>query len=260
MKILVVDDEVISLQSFLSEIIEYDVDYKFFKDSLLALEYMKKNPLDAIFVDIGMPNINGLEFADRAIELYPDISIVFITGMNVTMNDLTKTVKKNTLGFLYKPYNANQLLEYIHMIQKKTPELTIKMFDSFDCFIDDKVVLFSSSKSKELFALLITYNGKSLTMSEAITLLWPSSDIEKAKILYRNAVFRLRRTLSEIGVNCVTFKRAMLTLDKTHIRCDYWDYLKTGEGAYHGEFLKSYDWSIDYLGELDAILEKKKNS
>lgn len=256
MKIVVVDDEMLALQSFLSEIIDCDVDYKFFKDGKAALDFVLKNTVDAVFTDVGMPNINGLELADKLIDLRPDIAIVFITGMPITVADLSEKVKANTLGFLYKPYNADKLAEFLNIIKKRTPILSVKMFDGFDCFVDGKLVKFSSSKEKELFALLITYNGKSLAMTDAISLLWENSEIEKAKILYRNAVFRLRKTLTDIGVNCVDFGRAMLTLDKTHIQCDYWDFLQSGKGAYHGEFCKSYDWSIEYLPELDRIAEK----
>ena len=258
MKIVVVDDEMLALQSFLSNIIDCDVDYKFFKDSNMALEYATKNTIDALFTDIRMPKINGLLLAEKFIDINPEIPIVFITGMPITIEDLNNKIKKNTLGFLYKPYNANKLAEFLNSIKKRTPILSIKMFGGFDCFVDGKLVMFSSSKSKELFALLITYNGKSLTMNDTISLLWGDSEIEKAKILYRNAIFRLRKTLSDIGVNCVGFKRAMLTLDKTHIQCDYWDFLKSGEGSYNGEFCKSYDWSIDYLFQLDQIAEKMK--
>lgn len=258
MKIVVVDDEMLVLQSFLSDIIDYDVDYKFFKDGKSVLEYASKHTIDALFTDIRMPEINGLILAEKIIDLYPDIPIVFITGMPITINELDDKVKANTLGFLYKPYNINKLSEFLNIIRKRTPTLYVKMFDGFDCFIDGKLVMFSSAKSKELFALLLTYNGKSLIMTDAINLLWEDYDIEKAKILYRNAVFRLRKTLADIGVNCIGFKRAMLTLDKTNIQCDYWNFLNTGEGAYHGEFCKSYNWSIDYLYELDIIAEKNK--
>ena len=260
MKIVVVDDEIFALQSFLNEIIDCDVEYKFFKDDEGAvLDYVTKNPVDAVFLDIGMPSINGLILAEKIIDVRADIAIIFITGMPITAADLNDKVKANTLGFLYKPYNADKLAEFLNIIKKRTPILSVRTFDGFDCFVDGKPVMFSSAKSKELFALLIAYNGNSLTMTDAINHLWQNSDLEKAKILYRNAVFRLRKTLSEVGVvNCVNFGRAILTLDKTHITCDYWDFLQSEDGAYHGEFCKSYDWSVEYLYELDKIAEKTR--
>lgn len=260
MKIVVIDDEMYALQSFLSEIIDVDVDCKFFKDDEAAvLDYVAKNSVDAVFSDVGMPNINGFDLAEKLIDLRADIPIVFITGMSVTASDLSEKVRANTLGFLYKPYNADRLQELLNVIKKRTRQLHVTMFNSFDCFVDGRLVLFSSAKSKELLALLFAYDGASLDMTDAIDHLWPNSTAEKAKILYRNAVFRLRKTLAEIGVNCVSFGRALLTLDKTHVQCDYWDYLHTGVGDYRGEFCKNYYWSIDYLPALDKIAEKHKS-
>ncbi len=132
------------------------------------------------------------------------------------------------------------------------------MFGTFECFIYHQIVLFSSTKSKELFALLLTYHGKSLSMSDAISQLWPDKDIEKSKILYRDAVWRLRRALKDISFNCVTFSKALLILNTKNISCDYWDYLANKNNDYNGEFLKSYDWSIIYQDNLDEIKERRK--
>ncbi len=257
MKIVVIDDELYALQSFLGEVVDRDVECRYFRDDEQAiLSYIAKNSVDAVFSDVNMPTIDGLKLAEKIVDLKKDVAIVFITGMPVTMADLSEKLRRNTLGFLYKPYSANRLSEFLNLIQKRVPLLSVRTFDGFDCFADGKLVTFTSAKSKELFALLIAYNGNSLTMTDAIAHLWQDNDVEKAKILYRNAVFRLRKTLTDVGVDCVGFGRAVLTLDKTNISCDYWDYLKTGGGAYRGEFLKNYDWSIEYLPPLDAIAAK----
>lgn len=94
-------------------------------------------------------------------------------------------------------------------------------------------------------------------MSDAITQLWPDYDLDKAKILYRDAVWRLRKTLKDIGFNCVLFFRGSLGLRKENIQCDFWDYLEGKNNDFHGDFLKSFDWSIEYLGMLEDISDKR---
>lgn len=255
MKIIVVDDEQSALQVFLGEIIgEKNVEYKFYYDDAAAVcNYVAVTPVDAAFLDVKMPNVNGIELARRLIEINPNLKIVFITGLPLTESDLPEPVKARTVGFLYKPYDVSTLQKYLSQIEDKKRILRVKMFNTFDCFIDGKAVKFSSNKSKELFALLIAYNGRHLTMSDAISQLWPDGDAEKSKALYRDAVWRLRKTLEEIAVPCVEWGRAVLVVDKTFLSCDYWDFLLTGKGGYYGEFCKTYDWSIEYLAELDAI-------
>lgn len=255
MKILIVDDEIEILQNFLKDIIaENDLEYKFFsggKNEILF--YCTHNKFDAAFLDINMPSINGLDLASFLIDVNPEIKIVFITGLAISEKDLTPKLKLNTLGFLYKPFDLALLKNYLNQIRDITPRLFIKTFGSFDCLINDEVVRFSSSKSKELFALLAVYNGNTLTMDDAISQIWPDTNLDNAKKLYRDAVWRLRKALNDINFNCVEFQRAALKLIKNNIECDYWTYLKTKEGPYNGEFLKSYDWSIDYQAQLDKI-------
>lgn len=252
MKIIIVDDELHALQLFLSALIGFDVEYRFFKDDEEAiLKYVVSEKPEAAFLDINMPKINGTELAERLIGAHPSIRIVFTTGLNLSEKDLPVTVAGNTLGFLYKPCDNDKLYYYLSEIANKTRIMTIKTFGSFDCFIDNRVVRFSSYKSKELFALLIAYNGKTLTMNDAISQIWPDADVDKSKILYRDAVWRLRKTLGELHFECVEFKRARLVLNKANINCDFWDYVAKREGDYGGEFMKNYDWSINYLFFLD---------
>ncbi len=249
MKIIVVDDEMSALHTFLTDVIgRTDVDYKFFKDDVEEIiGYVSKNSVAMAFLDITMPKINGLVLAERLIELDPNIQLVFITGLNVSKQDLAPTIRSHTVGFLYKPYDVDALERFLSRTVDGTACLTAQMFGAFDCFINDKIVKFSSQKSKELFALLLTYNGKTLTMSDAISQLWPDVDTDKSKPLYRDAVWRLRKTLNEINFNCINFSRAQLALDKQNIRCDYWDYLADPQTPHKGEFLKSYSWSSEYL-------------
>ena len=89
-------------------------------------------------------------------------------------------------------------------------------------------------------------------MSDAISQLWPDRDIDKAKILYRDAVWRLRKTLDEYNIHNVSFQRGLLMLDKSNISCDYWDYLNGTNDNVKGIFLKSYDWAIDYLNSVNS--------
>lgn len=259
MKIIVVDDELSALHVFLSEVIgERDVEYKFYRDDVDAVcNRVAGGNVDAAFLDIRMPDVNGVELAEKLIDIDPTLKIVFITGLSVSANDLPERVKEHTVGFLYKPYDAATLQKCLSLIRNKKRTLLVKMFDTFDCFVDGKRVHFSSAKSKELFALLIAYNGKMLTMNDAISQLWADGDTEKSKILYRDAVWRLRKTLNDIGVACVEWKRAAISLDKSQIECDYWNYLLTGRGGYRGEFCKTYDWSVSYLAELDSVKERR---
>lgn len=256
MKIIVVDDEIIALADFLVEVVNnIKIEYKFFLDNPLdTLEYVKKNEVVGAFLDINMPKINGVDLAKQLVRIAPDIKIVFITAYTHDEVAIKQLLGNNLLGFCYKPFLAYDINVYIEEMNahEKQNRIEIVTFGSFDVFVNHNVVRFSSFKSKELLALLVTYNGKTLSMSDAICHLWPDKPLDLAKNLYRDAVWRLRKALKDSGIeNIVEFKRALLILYKENIDCDYWNYLQYKEPAYFGQFLISYDWSIEYQSILD---------
>ncbi|MCD8372472.1 MAG: response regulator [Clostridia bacterium] len=255
MKIIVVDDESDALHIVFDEVISRkDTEYKFFKDKPEdILEYVAANVVDGAFLDIKMPEIDGTVLAEKLIKIRPDIKIVFITGLNVNKNDLPEQIKANTLGFIYKPYDKNELINYLNLLSDEAARLDVVMFDTFECTLGGRHLEFSSGKSRELFALLLVYGGKTLSMSDAIAHLWPDHDTEKAKILYRDAVWRLRKTLQNVNFNCIGFNYGELTLDRQNINCDFWNMLEGKKGNYRGDFLKNYDWSTAYLAKLDKL-------
>lgn len=256
MKIVAVDDEFNSLALFLGEVLgETDVDCVFFAcQPERVYDYCKKEDVKAVFLDINMPQISGIDMAGHLLELCPSMKIVFVTGTNARMEDLPEKVRINTLGFVYKPVSKAELKKCLAQIENRKRMMEVTTFGSFDCFIEGDLISFSSAKSKELLALLIAYNGKSLTMNQTITALWPDKDVEKAKKLYRDAVWRLRATLSQARFECVSFGRALLTLDKENIRCDYYDLLAGKKGFYEKEFMPSYEWSMEFQKEIDYLL------
>jgi two-component system LytT family response regulator len=258
MKIIVVDDEIASLSIFLSHVIHYDeIDYKFFQDNPeKAIDYVKENPVDGAFLDIQMPQIDGITLAREIVKVSPVTKIVFITGYTYDVEALKKEFGSALLGFAHKPYDSNVLNRYIEELhfQSTRPALRFKTFGSFDLFVNGKPLHFSSSKSKELLALLVAYEGSSLTMDDAIGHLWPEKNIDLAKRLYRDAVWRLRSALKDAGLSfLVDFKRAILSIKTNDIDCDYWSYLHDRTGGYEGAFLTGYDWSLPYQDHLDDL-------
>lgn len=263
MKIIVVDDEVIALADFLVEVVnDIKIEYKFFLDNPLdTIEYVKNNDVAGAFLDINMPKINGVELAKKLVLAAPKIKIVFITAYTHDEKAIQEKLDINLLGFCYKPFLAYDINCYIEQMYANDRDNKIKVvaFGTFDVFVHRNVVRFSSFKSKELLALLMAYNGKSLTMSDAICHLWPDKPLDLAKSLYRDAVWRLRKTLKDYNIEeIVEFRRALLILNKRNIDCDYWNYLEKKDSSYFGQFLVSYDWSIEYQCMLDSLYDADK--
>ena len=258
MRVIVVDDELHALHDFLSAVIgEEKIEYRFFRDDVKTiLHYATENEIDGAFLDINMVEVNGFELAKKLLAVRPNLKIAFITGLMIEEKDIPSALVPSTVSLIHKPYRREDLTEALAKFGNAQPLIHAKLLGKFDCFYSGKLMLFSSSKSKELFALLLANNGRSITMDSAISALYPEKDLDKAKILYRDAVWRLRKTLEEVHCECVSFQRALLLLNKSMVVCDYYDLLSGKDVYYGGAFLPEYEWSLPFKQELEAVLAK----
>lgn len=205
---------------------------------------------------------------------YISLLISSLVSLSTLLNalDFNKYLHLNSLGmvsFLFFIVYTCYIFIYINYLIDKTSKtynyedkikqsvinidnkMEVRCFNSFDCFYKGNRVNFPSKKSKEFFALLVSLNGKGLTMEKAITYLYPDKDIELAKRSYRDIVYKLRRYFQIIKFNGVTFKRAETILDISYINCDYLDVINKKKKYDSSPLMPEYDWSI----ELESTLE-----
>ncbi|MCB1563320.1 MAG: response regulator [Alphaproteobacteria bacterium] len=84
------------------------------------LNYVNKAP-DVLFLDIGLPDINGHEVLAKLFELDPDAYVVMFSG-NGDRENIMRAVELGAKGFVGKPFTQEKLLQYIQkspFIQKK---------------------------------------------------------------------------------------------------------------------------------------------
>ena len=258
MKIIVVDDEMAALNTFLPNVVDsLNIECKMFMNSpRAALEYVRINKVDAAFLDIRMPEIDGVELAERMLDLKPALKVVFISAYAQDEKEITKRLNGRVSGFCHKPYNAETIKLLLASLNAETPQpkLHLRTFDAFDLFVNGVAVDFSSRKAKELLALLTDARGSYVTMDTAIGNLWADKNAELGKRLYRDAVCRLRLTLKEVGAEeLVTFERGRAVINTQIATCDLWDFIENG-GVFSGRYMPQYDWSII----TEATLEQRK--
>ncbi len=252
MKIICVDDEelVLNLVVYLCEKIPQISDVKGFTSSLKALDYLKDNQADIAFLDIDMPEMNGITLAVKIKELQPDISVVFLTGYS---KYAVEAFKIHANGYLLKPVEKEKLENEInHILYEKDsikyPHIFAKTFGVFDFLIDGNPVRFARSKSKELLAFLIDKQGAGVKRAVAFAALYEDELYDrKMQKQFDVIVHGLKKTLAENGVeDILDIKSGELRVKPEMFECDLYRLLggdAQAVNSYRGEYMTTYYWA-----------------
>lgn len=122
MKAIVLDDEPLSSKQLLTMInthcfeitstVVYNVASK-------ALEHLKTNEYDILFLDVEMPGMNGFEFLTHA-ELSVRTSVIFTTAYS---QYAIEAFKKNAAHYLLKPIMEIDLITAVRRVSKRKLDL-----------------------------------------------------------------------------------------------------------------------------------------
>ena len=107
-RILIIDDEA-PIRRVLRDILEnesYQVDDA--GTGMEALQQIKEQDFDAIFCDIKMPEMDGIEVLE-AIRKESDVPVIMLSGHG-TIETAVEAIKKGAFDFIQKPPDLNRLL------------------------------------------------------------------------------------------------------------------------------------------------------
>ncbi len=120
-KTLVVDDDKIVVKAFAREL--ENAGYEVFKAMAgeEAVEIAKKEKLDLVFVDLVMPEMNGVEVCRKIKEINPQIEVVLISGYpdEVAMYQMDFIEAGGREEWLRKPLGPDELQDTADKILKE---------------------------------------------------------------------------------------------------------------------------------------------
>jgi len=267
MNIIAVDDEKNALNSIKTAIEDAvpDCSLSCFSIPKTALEFAKSNRVDTAFLDIEMAGMNGLKLAKSLKDIYGKTSIIFVTGYS---NYAVDAFTIHASGYVLKPATKEAILREINNLRFPSSENTdtnvhVKTFGNFDVYIDAKPLSFARLKAKEMFAYLIDRKGASVTTAEIASILWEERPYDRSLQNQTQVIISsLMKTLKDNGISGIIIKKHnQISVDKTKIKCDYYDFLNwdvSAVNAYAGEYMTNYSWAEMTAGEL--YMKREKNN
>lgn len=284
MRIILVDDEpaiVEDLKFMLTSKANVEV-VSAYTEPLMALKEFSCLKPDCAFLDIEMAGFNGIELAEKMMQINPDLEVVFVTAYN---HYAAQAFDVNAIDYLLKPIRPERLEKTMSKLMARSPSLlsegreSIRCFGALEVLSGDRRIKWTRSKSKEIFAYLLQNEGKWISKYKLCDEQWPEYGPDQALAYLQTSIYALRKSLREIGFNGIKIEYAD---DRYQLKIHQvsWDvrafeentekFLKTGalEAAqkaleiYRGDYLEGEDWiwseiNRAYYARKYEELEKK---
>ena len=85
------------------------------KNGSIALEIIARNKPDIVFLDVMMPEMDGLEALQCIKSKHPEIIVVMITG-NPSKENVEESIQGGASGFIIKPFNSAKVLDTLNRV------------------------------------------------------------------------------------------------------------------------------------------------
>ena len=171
-----------------------------------ALQRLSEFAFDVIITDLRLPGIDGREVMDAALQRYPEIVAIVITGFG-TVKDAVEAIKQGAADFITKPFQFDALL---HVLTSAFEQRRLKSENAYlrsqlqDRYRIDGLVG-RSTVMRDLFHLLETVATTSSTV--LITGETGTGKELAARAIHHNSPRRANRF---VAINCSAIPETLL--------------------------------------------------
>ncbi|MDF2925279.1 MAG: hypothetical protein K0R57_4193 [Paenibacillaceae bacterium] len=272
---LLVDDErlaLLHLEKMLQELAGIDI-IATCTDLAEAMEVAFRQKPDVVFMDIHMPEMNGMRAAELMQEVCPGADIVFVTAYDVYA---LEAFELNALDYVLKPIQRPRLMKTLQRLEERLPrtEAEISRADEtrICCFQSlgyekngNPPVSFKwrTTKAQELFAYMLHNRNRFVSKELLLDVLWPDFDPKKAATHLYTTVYQVRQCIKQANLDVQIHNVSGgegYSLEMKHVRLDVEEWesgvRESGDGGTYKwvEHQKLFElYAGDYFSDYDYI-------
>ncbi|WP_285076263.1 response regulator [Paenibacillus sp. UMB7766-LJ446] len=258
-KVILVDDERLALiglrKSLEREVNEIEVVATYSDPTEVMTGVLIHRP-DVVFLDIHMPEIDGLDLGRQIQAAAPGVEIIFVTSYD---QYAVRAFELYALDYIMKPIQQGRLHQTLLRVKEKlklkraniTRDSKLPLICCFNQLqfklpgMDAQTVKWRTSKAQELFVYLLHHRNQIVYRSTLLELLWP--ELEESKTLHQlyTAIYHVRQTLKANNMD-------MITIQSGHLEAGY--KLETGDAQVDTELWESEmrQWKVVDANTADA--------
>ncbi|MCD6238288.1 MAG: sigma-54-dependent Fis family transcriptional regulator [Thermotogae bacterium] len=251
-KILLVDDELYTVES-----LKYFLEKKGHEvgTALTGEECLKKiraNDFDVIFLDLVLPDINGMELLKKAMNLNVSMKIVLITAYG-TIEKAVESIKLGAYDFITKPVDLNRLSIILENAFKERKLLEEKR--DLISLLNEKIkvdfLVLKDKKMKEIWS-----EAEKIATSDATILITGETGVGKGVLAQYIHLNSKRKESPFVVVNCASIPENLLESEMFgHEKGAFTGAVRTKKGKF--EVANGGTLLLDEVGDLELHLQGK---
>lgn len=251
-QLLLVDDEVALREAVAERLADHGFTVTQAGSGEEALARLTEFAYDIIVTDLRLPGVDGRQVLEFAIERYPDIIAIVITGFG-TVKDAVNTIKQGAADFITKPFQFDALL---HVLRSALEQRQLRSENAYlrsqleERYRIDGLVG-RSRVMRDLFHLLETVAATASTV--LITGETGTGKELAARAIHHNSPRRANRF---VAINCSAIPETLLEAEMFgHVRGAFTGAIATRPGrleqAHKGTLF------LDEVGTMSPALQAK---
>ena len=196
-------------------------------DAESMLDGLQREPADAVFLDINLPGMGGLELGDRILELWPDVAVIFVTAYG---EHAVEAFAMEAADYIVKPLTSERLQKTLQRLRTRFPDVTqvsngpklaLRCFSRLSIEVDGKPLPVHHAKVRELLAFLSLQQGQPIAWDRIADALWPDAPADKAHANFHVTSYQLRKLLTAHGIGQLyVSERGNYRLDLSGVQFD----------------------------------------
>lgn len=205
-KILVIDDEKITLKNLEHVLKKEGYDVTATDSGVEALNFIEKQEFDIVLTDIKMEKVDGFEILKRCKSLYPDTEVIMITGY-ATVENAVAAMKQGAFYYIAKPFKLDIIRKIILEASEKIKlKREVKQLRQQLDFHEKVNIITQNVKMMKLLEI-----ARQIAPTDCNVLITGESGTGKelfAKYIHLNS---LRKTGPFLAINCGAFTEELLS-------------------------------------------------
>jgi two-component system response regulator AtoC len=250
--LLLVDDEAAQREATAGQLAYHGYRVEQADSGEVALARLADSAFDVVVTDVGLPGIDGAAVVNAAVERYPEIVAIVVTG-DVTGKDAVDAIGRGAWDFVAKPFQIDELL---HVLDSALEQRRLRSENAYlRAQLDERYRfdgLIGTSRAMTRLVLLL----KTVAPTSSTILITGDTGTGKevvARAIHHNSARRMHRF---VALNCGAIPETLLEAELFgHVRGAFAGAVGNRQGrleqAHGGTLL------LDEVGTMSATLQMK---